>query len=141
MSETTNDVTRPLPVPTAESQPFWDGCRRRELLLQRCATCTRAWFPPAGRCPHCLSTDWAWAPVSGRGTVYSFVVYRRAYHPWLADRLPYVVAVVALDEGPRMISNVVGCDPAAVTCDAPVEVVFEDVAEGVTLPLFRLRGS
>ena len=90
-------------------------------------------------CPECLSTEWVWTKVSGRGIVYSFVVFHRVYHTGFKDEVPYVVAVVELEEGPRLMSNIIGCDPNAVHCDMPVEVVFDDVSEEVTLPKFRLR--
>jgi hypothetical protein len=80
-----------------------------------------------------------WISTSGKGTIYSFVIYRRAYHPGFEDQLPYVVALVQLEEGPRLISNIVDCDPQAVRCDMPVEVVFDDVTPDVTLFKFRPR--
>lgn len=130
---------RKLPQPTPESQPFWDGLTRRELLVQQCDSCHRYWFPPSNRCQHCWSERFAWRQVSGRGRLYSFTVFHRAYAAELADQLPYVVGVVALEEGPRLITNVVGCDPADVRVDMPVEVVFDDVTDEVTLHAFRPR--
>jgi uncharacterized OB-fold protein len=78
-----------------------------------------------------------WVPVSGRGSVFSFVVYHRVYHPAFADKVPYVVAVIELEEGPRIISNVVGIAPSEVTCDMPVRVVFEAVRDGYQIPKFE----
>ena len=138
------DPVRPrrrLPAPSTESQPFWDALARHELVVQRCGSCGRFWFPPANRCQHCWSERFAWTAVSGRGRLYSFTVFRRAYAPELADQLPYVVGVVELDEGPRLITNVVGCEPDEVRVDMPVEVVFEDLADGVVLHAFRPRES
>ena len=132
-----SEYTKPLPVPSAESGPFWEGCRRHELLLQRCAGCRSFWFPPSVLCPECLGTDWRWVPAGGRGRIHSFVVFHRVYHPGFAGEVPYVVAVVELEEGPRLTSNVVGCEARAVRSGMPVEVVFEDVTEAVTLPKFR----
>ena len=132
-----SEYRRPLPVPSPESAPFWEGCRKHELLLQRCTRCEQVTFLPTARCPRCLSPSLAWTKSSGRGTVYSFVVYRRAYHPGLKDQLPYVVALVELAEGPRLISNLVDCDPKSVRCDMSVEVVFDDATENVTLYKFR----
>lgn len=128
---------RVLPQPTPESQPFWDACARHELMLQRCASCERFWFPPSNRCQHCWSDDFAWTPVSGRGELYSFTVFHRAYAPELADQLPYVVAVIEVEEGPRLITNVVGCDPDEVHVGMSVEVVFEELADGIALHAFR----
>lgn len=130
--------TKPLPVPSAESKPFWEGCHRHELLVQRCQKCHKHWFPPSALCPECLSTEWEWAKVSGKGKVFSFVVYHRLYHPGFKDEVPYTVALIELEEGPRMLSNVVG-DVKAVKCDMPVEVFFEDATEEVSLPKFRAR--
>ena len=81
-----------------------------------------------------------WSPVSGRGKVFSFVIYDRVYHPAFAEDVPYVVALVELEEGPRLISNVIGIPPDDVRCEMPVEVVFDDVAEGVAVPKFRVVG-
>ena len=136
---TSASVPKPLPQPTAQSRPFWDACASDDLRLQRCDACGAWWFPPAERCPECLGTRWAWTTTSGRGRVYSFVVFHRAYHPAFASELPYVVALVELEEGPRLISNVVGCPVESVRCDMTVEVVFDQVAEGIKLPKFRPR--
>lgn len=133
------EYAKPLPVPTPESEPFWEGCRRHELLLQRCGACGSLWFPPAALCANCLSDSWSWSRTSGRGTVYSFVVFRRVYHPGFTDEVPYVVAVVELEEGPRLPTALVGVSIDDVSCDMAVEVVFDDVTETVTLPKFRPR--
>lgn len=126
-------------MPSPESEPFWEACRRHELRLQRCDACGSFWFPPSAVCPRCLSESWVWARTSGRGTVYSFAVFHRVYHPGFAGDLPYVVAVVELEEGPRLPTSIVGIDHGAIRCDLPVEVLFEDVTETVTLPKFRPR--
>jgi hypothetical protein len=131
------EYTKPLPVASAESQPFWEGCRQHKLLVQRCEQCHGYWFPPATLCPHCLSPKWAWTEASGGGKVYTFVVFQRAYHPGFKGEIPYCVALIQLDEGPRMLSNVVG-DPKDVQCDARVQVLFDDVTEQVSLPKFQL---
>ena len=130
---------RKLPQPTPESQPFWDGCARHELTVQQCDACGRFWFPPSNRCQHCWSPEFTWQRVSGRARVYSFTVFHRAYAAELADQLPYVVGVVELEEGPRLITNIVGCRPADVRVDMPVEVVFDDITDEVTLHAFRPR--
>jgi uncharacterized OB-fold protein len=130
---------RMLPQPSTESQPFWDALVRRELLIQKCGSCGRFWFPPSNRCQHCWSEQYEWTPVSGRGRLYSFTVFRRAYAAELADQLPYVVGVVALEEGPRLITNIVGCEPGNVRVDMAVEVVFDDLTDGVVLHAFRPR--
>ncbi len=128
---------RVVPAPTTESQPFWDGCARGELLMQRCGACGRWWFPPSNRCQHCWSDEVGWHRLSGRAEVYSFTVFHRAYAAELAAQLPYVVAVVTVEEGPRLITNVVGCDPDDVHVGMAVQVAFEPLAEGVSLHVFR----
>ncbi|MPZ86936.1 MAG: nucleic acid-binding protein [Nitriliruptorales bacterium] len=141
-SETVAAVARPLrtvPQPTAESQPFWDACARHELVIQRCNSCGRFWFPPSNRCQHCWSENFAWTPASGSGELYTFTVFRRAYAPELAEQLPYVVGIVELEEGPRLITNVVDCEPDNVRVGMLIEVVFHDIAEGVSLHAFRPR--
>ena len=129
----------PLPHPTPESALFWEACTRHELRMQRCLACGVVRFPPGNRCPACWSDRAEWQALSGRGTIYTFTVMRRAYHRGLADKLPYVVAVVDLEEGPRMVSNVVDCPVDQVRVGDAVEVVFDDVTPEVTLPKFRPR--
>ncbi len=132
---------KPLPQPTSVSRPFWEGCRRHELLTQQCLRCRAFRFPPQRLCPECLSEAGEWRRVSGRGTIYSFVVYHRLYHPAFEADLPYNVAVVELEEGPRLLSTIIGGGNDALRCDMPVEVVFDDVTPEVTLPKFRPVGA
>ena len=106
-------------------------------LMPKCDDCGGHWFPPTQHCTHCSSRNWTWAQLSGRGKVFSFVVYHRVYHPGFANEVPYAVAVIALDEGPRMLSNVVGCPVDKITCDMPVEIVYEDITDEATIPKFR----
>ena len=131
--------TKPLPSPSAESQPFWDACRRHELRLQRCGACGRYWFPPGLVCPECLSDDWEWALTSGRGQVFSFVVMHRVYHKGFANDVPYPVALIELEEGPHFLSNLVDCPLDEIRIGLPVEVVFDEVTPEHTLPKFRPR--
>jgi uncharacterized OB-fold protein len=128
---------KPLPRPNRLSRPFWDGCKRHELLLQRCNACGHIWFPPAPRCPTCLSADHAWSRASGRGKVWSWIVMWQRYFPAFETEIPYNVAYVELEEGPRLMTNLVGVEAAAIRCDMPVEVVFEDVTPEISLPKFR----
>jgi uncharacterized protein len=130
-------VSRPTPRPSPVSRPFWDGCARHELLLQRCAACSAAVFYPRSVCPACGSTRLEWEPASGSGTLYSYTVARRATHRKLADRVPYVIAIVELDEGPRLTSTVVGTDPDDLAIGARLQVDFED-DETVSFPVFRV---
>ena len=130
---------KPLPAPSPESQPFWDACRRHELRLPRCSACSAYWFPPSGVCPECLSDQFEWALASGRGEVFSFVVMHRVYHKGFAEDVPYPIALVALEEGPHFLSNVVDCPLDAIRIGMPVQIVFDDVTDEHTLPKFRPR--
>ncbi len=123
----------PLPSPDALTQPFWDACRAGRLEVMQCGCCGHGFLPAAPCCPQCWSEDVALCEVSGRARVFSFVIYRRTYHPALPA--PYVVALIELEEGPRLISNVVGCEPEEVEIDMPVHVVFESAGDFM-LPRF-----
>ncbi|MEE8332962.1 MAG: Zn-ribbon domain-containing OB-fold protein [Alphaproteobacteria bacterium] len=131
---------KPLPIPTPESRPYWDAARAHRLALQRCGDCGRHWHPPSTVCPGCGSREHDWVDSSGKGKVFSFVTYHRLYNKGWKDDLPYVVAVIELEEGARLLSNVIGIEPDDVACDMAVEVVFDDVTGEVTLPRFRPVG-
>lgn len=128
-----------LPTPDAETQPFWDGAREHRLLMKRCAACGRAHFYPRPFCPHCWSDQVLWEEASGRGTLYTFSIVRRNDLPPWGSRVPYVAAVVDLDEGVRMLSNVVDCELDAVAIGMPLEVTYRDETDEVTIPVFRPR--
>jgi uncharacterized OB-fold protein len=119
------------------SDPFFAAARDGKLLIQRCADCADYQFYPRQICVHCGSTNVDWAEASGRGTVHTFTVIHQQGMPGWREETPYVAAVIDLEEGPRMTSNVVGCDPSAVTVGASVEVTFVDEGTYV-LPRFRL---
>jgi uncharacterized OB-fold protein len=129
-------AAKPTPAITPEMQPFYEGARRHELRVQRCAGCGALRFPARALCSECLSGDSDWVAVSGRGEIYSFNVMHQVYHPGFADEVPYAVVLVKLAEGPKMISNVVGVDVRAVKIGMPVRVVFEPLSDEVTLPKF-----
>jgi uncharacterized OB-fold protein len=131
-----SEYLKPLPRPSAESKPYWDAAREHRLVVQKCNACGEFWFPPSQRCAHCLSDHHAWTEVKGTGKVFSFVTYQRLYHKGWDGEVPYVVAVIELDEGPRMLSTVVGVAPEKVACDMAVKVVFDDVTADATLPKF-----
>ncbi|MCC6848038.1 MAG: Zn-ribbon domain-containing OB-fold protein [Deltaproteobacteria bacterium] len=126
------------PRPDALTRPFWEACRHGRLEASSCADCGHLFLPPGPCCPRCWSPRLTVRALSGNGRVWSFVIYRRTYHP--AIPAPYVVALVELDEGPRLISNVVGCAPEEVAIDMPVRVRFEE-ALGITLPRFEPLGG
>jgi uncharacterized OB-fold protein len=120
-----------------EAKPFWANLREHRLTAQRCKDCGKFFtFPPQGSCPHCLSSNYDWVALSGKGRVYSFVTYHRAWHPAYQDKIPYNVSLIDLDEGPRLVSNVVGCKHDEVKVGMPVEIVYDD-REEYTLPQFR----
>ena len=134
-----SDYRKPLPEITPAMRPFWDAARRHELVVQRCAGCGTHRFPARDLCSRCLSRTVEWAPVSGRGTIFSWTMMHQVYHPGFADEVPYAVVVVELEEGVRLVSNLVGCPVDAIVAGMPVEVTFEDVTPEVTLPKFRPR--
>jgi uncharacterized OB-fold protein len=122
---------------TADSQFFWDGLREHRLLIQRCAGCGSLRHPPRPMCPQCRSLEWDTVESRGRGTVYSFVIPHHPPLPWFPEA--YVVALVGLDEGTRLVTNIVGIDPQAVTIGMPVEVRFLHFDGDLVLPLFAPR--
>jgi uncharacterized OB-fold protein len=115
---------RPRPNPTRFTEPFWEGTRRGVLLVQRCGDCGHWRWTPQLACPRCWSEGGDWVATSGRGSVYSYTVVHRPVDP-AAFRAPYVLAVVRLDEGPYVLTNIVECEPDAVSVDMRVEVRFE----------------
>ena len=128
---------KPLPRIDEESRPWWEALARRELYVQACGSCGTRRLPPRALCPACLSSAVRWLRCSGRGVVYAHTVTFQNQAPGFREALPYVLAIVELEEGPRLMTNVVGCDPRAVRIGMPVEVVFEDVTPEVTLATFR----
>jgi len=127
-----------LPKPTPETQAFWDGTKAHRLMLPWCMDCGRPHFYPRSICPSCLSSNLEWREASGLGKLHTYVINYKAAKG--LTKVPYVIAVVELAEGPRMMTNIVINDPTPETLpiDAPVEVVFDDVTETITLPKFRL---
>lgn len=129
-------IDKPLPMPTEESAPFWEGTRRGELRAQRCDDCGHLRWPPAALCPICLSGRHEWVRLSGRGKVHSWIVVHKSQHPaFWGD--PFNVAIVELDEGPRLHTNLVDVDLAAIRIGLPVEVAFDPQNDEITLPRFK----
>lgn len=128
---------KPLPVPNEDTRAYWDGCRRHELLLQRCGSCGALQFYPRAICSACLSQDLSWQKATGFGTVYSYTIVHRPPSPAFAPQVPYVVALIDLDEGVRMMSHVVDCPPDQVAIGQRVQVAFRDETPEITLPVFR----
>ncbi len=128
---------KPLPRIDEESRGYWEALARHEVYVQRCRACRTPRFYPRALCPSCLADATDWVRASGRGTVYSFTVTHQNQAPGFRDDLPYVLAIVELVEGVRLMTNIVCCAPEAVRIGMPVEVVFEDVTPDITLPKFR----
>jgi uncharacterized OB-fold protein len=133
----TSTYSKPLPVVTEETRPYWESAKAHRLALPRCTDCGRFRFPPTAFCPSCLGDGAAWTPVSGRGTVYSFVVMHQVYDASFKDDVPYNVAAVELEEGPRLYTNIVGCANDAIDVGMAVDVHYDDVTPEVTLVKFR----
>jgi uncharacterized OB-fold protein len=128
---------KPLPNVNGDTREFWTGCKAHELRFQKCKDCGHIRWPASVICPMCYSRDTQWIVASGKGKVYTFVVYHVASHRGFVNDLPYVVADVELEEGPHLLTNIVGCRPDEVKCDMPVEVTWEDITEKFSLPKFR----
>jgi uncharacterized OB-fold protein len=126
-----------LPTPDPETQPYWDAAKEGKLLIRRCNACKRAYFYPRDFCPHCWSEDVSWEEASGRATLYTWSVVRRNDLPPWGERVPYVAAVVDLEEGPRMMTNVEGADLDALAIGMSLIVDFREETDDITAPIFR----
>ena len=129
---------KPIPVPTPETEFFWDKVRQHELWIQRCTGCRHVFFYPRFHCPQCLSIFVEWFQTSGKGTLYSYMINHRPA-PGFETEAPYAIAVVQLEEGPRMMTIIVGIEntPENLVLDMPLEVTFEDVLPDVTIPKWK----
>jgi uncharacterized OB-fold protein len=125
-----------LPDIDGSTKPYWDAARRHELLAYRCLNCG-TFYSQVTLCLACHKPRMDWVKVSGKGYVYTYSVYHKVYDPAWANDIPYNVAWVKLDEGPLLVTNIVGCRNDQISTGMPVEVVFEDVTDEVTLPKFR----
>ncbi|HEY8450436.1 MAG TPA: Zn-ribbon domain-containing OB-fold protein [Bacillota bacterium] len=128
---------RPLPEPTPETRPYWEAAREGRLLVQRCNACGHRQFYPRRICTRCLSEDLGWIEASGRGTIYTFTVTHRAAGPAFEPLVPYVCAIIELEEGVRMLSNIIDCDPAQLRIGQRVQVDFLQLSPEIALPVFR----
>ncbi|MBX3023879.1 Zn-ribbon domain-containing OB-fold protein [bacterium] len=126
-------IEKPLPRPSEDSAPFWEAALRGELRMQRCGGCGHVRFPPSLLCPRCLSEAAEWVALSGRGTVYSWVVVHQSQHPAFNPDAPYNVVIIQLDEGPRLHGNLVGTPNQEIHIGMPVEVVFDKVSDDTAL--------
>lgn len=131
-------TSRPVPIPDPTTARFWQAASEGRLELPRCLDCDRIHYYPRAICPHCGSEELEWTTLSGRGRIYSWTVSRRPAGPGFADLAPYAVALIDLEEGPRMLSNVRTDDLNDLAIDQPVMVDFEALADDIALPVFRL---
>jgi len=131
-------VIPPLPAPNPDTQEFWDGCRRHELRVQRCDGCGAHRFTPRPACPTCASLRFAWVTCSGGARVHTWTVIHGPTLPAFAAKTPYAAGVVELDEGVFMVGQIRGCDPQAIRRGMRVRVEFDDVADDVALPHWRV---
>ncbi|MCW8278523.1 Zn-ribbon domain-containing OB-fold protein [Pseudomonas sp. PCH199] len=130
--------SRPLPQPTRETAAYWAAAQEQRLVIQRCARCGKCQFYPRAFCISCLCDEIEWIDASGLGCIYTFTVCRIAPSPAFASRLPYVVALIDLDEGVRLLANILDANLDRVAIGARVSVCFESVSESCTLPQFTL---
>jgi hypothetical protein len=140
MADENKPIKKPLPQITPVNQPFWDGAKAGKLMMQKCQDCGTWVFCPRPVCGDCASDKLEWVEVSGKGKIFSFTVIREVVGQALrgfAPDIPYITAWVDLDDGPRFCSNIIGCPIDKVHIDMPVQVVFEDGGDGITLPKFK----
>ena len=133
----TKEWKKPLPQIVGETRPFWDACRRGELWIQWCEVCKEYQFYPRGICAACFSPGIKWVKAKGTGTVWTFTVTRQNRTPGFAEEVPYVLALVELEEGVKLFTNIVECDPKEVHIGMPVEVTFRRATPEVTIPYFK----
>ena len=128
---------KPIPRLDEESKPFWEACARHELYVQKCRSCGKTFYYPRAFCPEDLSQDFEWVKCSGKGEVYTFTVTRQNQGPGFRDDLPYILAYVELEEGVRMLTNIVNCESEEVKVGMPVELTFVDATSEISIPLFQ----
>jgi len=129
-----SEVHKPIPHINGDNKEFWAGCKDHELRFQKCKTCGHVRWPASFICPICYSKEIEWIVSGGKGKVYTFIVYHVAYDRAFESDLPYVVADVELEEGPRLVTNMV-------RCEMPVEVMWQDITEEFSLPKFKPRSQ
>jgi uncharacterized protein len=134
-----SDYQKPIPAADGTTRPFWESLKAHEMKIQRCNDTGKFFFYPRGMSPFTLSDNVSWKPVSGKGVVHAFTIVHLNRAPGFADELPYVVAMVELEEGARLMTNIIDVepDPEHVKIGMPVEIVYEDITDEVTLPKFK----
>ncbi|SAI70255.1 Predicted nucleic-acid-binding protein containing a Zn-ribbon [Bordetella ansorpii] len=130
---------KPMPLIDVWNRPFWEACREGRLIAQKCLQSGEVWFPPAPISPVSRTEQWEWVHLSGMGRVASWVVFHKGYFKGFSAELPYVVAQIDLQEGPSLLSNLIDVEASEITTGMPVEVVFQNAAEGMLIPCFKKR--
>ena len=137
----TNDFPKPKPAITPETKPFWDATKNKDFMLVKCVDCgfhRNPLFITANICPNCgCRKPGEWVKASGKGKIHTYTVVHRTFHPAFEKELPYILTIVELEEGPRFLANMRGTSPEEMTLDVPVEVIFEELTEEITLPQFK----
>jgi uncharacterized OB-fold protein len=130
---------KPIPIPQQEADFYWEKTKQHELWFRKCNSCSGVYFYPRDICPSCFSRNTTWTRSSGKGSIFTFAIVHRASIPAFRDDSPYVVAIVELEEGPKMPTNIVNIepDPTKVRVGMPVEVLFEDISDEISLPKFQ----
>ena len=128
---------KPLPTNAGETKVFWDGCKKGELIIQQCNSCNEYQFYPRGICSNCWTTDIKWVHSTGRGKVWTYTITYQNRTPGFAEDVPYVLALVELDEGVKMFTNIIECDPKEVKIGMDVEVTFVRANNFITIPYFK----
>ncbi|MFQ5820843.1 MAG: Zn-ribbon domain-containing OB-fold protein [Candidatus Heimdallarchaeota archaeon] len=133
---TAHHIKEILPKSTQVTKAFWDAAKRHELLIQQCKKCGIHIFYPRAYCPECLSSDLEWVASSGEGTVYSYSIIYHSPIREFESLVPYILAIIELKEGVRIMSNIVNCEPEDIHVGMAVEVVYEDISKDISLPKF-----
>lgn len=126
-----------LPTPTPATTTFWEAAKRHKLLIQKCKQCECHIYYPRGFCPECLSPDLEWVESSGEGTIYTYTIVYHSPIREFESRVPYILAIIELKEGVRIMSNIVHCEPAEIRVGMTVQVIFEEVSKNISLPKFQ----
>jgi uncharacterized OB-fold protein len=133
------EYKKPLPIPRPWSKPFWEASKKHKYLIQTCNDCNAKIFYPRRSCPECWSSNLGWTEAKGTGKVYTYTITYAGAEEKFSEDYPYVLALIDLDEGIRVMSNIVDCNPEDVKIGMDVEVVFRDINEDFALPLFKLK--
>jgi hypothetical protein len=141
LSLSDDEMKKPTPVPTEWSRPYWEGARQHKLLLKKCGKCGQIDHPPYLFCTNCMAEEHEWVEASGKGTLYAYAINTFGVPFPFWDDMPYVLAIIDLDEGPRMISNIVECDHDRLENQMRLDVVFDDVSPEITLPRWKPAGE